>query len=270
MEKTKTIKILKKVGSVASYVLIALLLLIDIFALYSKFSMQGKEGGMNFFGREVRLVLTGSMDGSDEFYEMEENKDLEIKRIEQNDAVFVETVPYEDEAKSNEFYSSLKVGDILTFYFQLGTNIPVTHRIIKITDHETYYTYELRGDNPSGDQQVSKYSPTQVVNSDSGLVIGKVTGKSSFLGRVLYAFVEHKVVLALVVIVPSAIFMCYEIGKIIYYIYLNKKSKKEEETKILEETKQKETDEALKEKDDELKRLKEELERLKKGETNDE
>lgn len=40
--------------------------------------MKSESGAMNFFGHETRIVLTGSMEGSDEFYN--EHPEYEIKR----------------------------------------------------------------------------------------------------------------------------------------------------------------------------------------------
>lgn len=240
--------------NIVLYVFLGLLLVFDGFALYSKISMKGANGTMSFFGHETRIVLTGSMVGTDEFYAS--HPEYEIKRIEIHDAVFVKTAPAADasQSKIDEFYKDITVGDILTFIDQTHNSLVVSHRIIdvqKLTNpvtHGTVYYYTLLGDNPKAQDDEPQH-----VSSDSGLILGQVTGSSKFLGRFLYAFVGNKLVVILTVIVPCGVFAIYEIVKIIIVV-----NKTRAEKALADNQK------AMSEKDDELERLRNELEEMKK------
>lgn len=271
VENKETVKepLWKKIVNIISYVFMGLLIVFDVVVLSAKVNMKSPDGGLNFFGTEIRLVQTGSMTGSDELYNA--NPDWEIKRIDVNDAVFVKLAPdvSSDAQVLEDYYGSFKLGDVMTFYFQMGTNIPVTHRIIDIQKTAYNYKFTLMGDNPTGDQTVSKYSPTQVVYSDSGLVIGKVTGVNKFMGNFLAAFVGNKVVLALVVIVPCGILMIYEIGKIVYYLIKNKQEAQREQDELKAKEKEEEHKKELESQENELAKLRAELEKLKGEKAND-
>lgn len=247
----KNHRTLKLVIDIVIYTLLGIFIAFSVFALVSKFTMKSENGAMNFFGHETRIVLTGSMEGSDEFYN--EHPDYQIKRINTRDAVFIDTVPTNEE-DSNAFYHNIKEGDVLTFIYQNAGNVVVTHRVIAIKEDAHHIVFTLRGDNPSGDQIVYKNdNRTQEVASDSGLIIGKVTGVNTFLGNLLYTLSSNKIVLVLLVIVPCGTIAIYEVGKVVYYIY---KNKHEQQLVILKEED--------KNKDEELARLKEELEKMKK------
>ena len=246
---------LKITTNIIIYSILAIFVSFSIFALISKFTMKSEGGAMNFFGHETRIVLTGSMEGSDEFYN--EHPEYEIKKINTKDAVFIDTVP-NDEEKAQAFYHDIKVGDVLTFIYQAAGNVVVTHRVIAIEENAHHIVFTLRGDNPSGDKIVYPTDDRiQTVASDTGLIIGKVTGVNTFLGNLLYTLSSNKIVLVLLVIVPCGTIALYEIGKVVYYIY---KNKHEQELVILKEED--------KNKDEELARLKEELERMKKERDN--
>ena len=249
-EQKKERKKLSLVLNIVIYTVLGLILVFDVFALITKIQMGSEKGAANFFGYEARIVLTGSMDGDDSFYK--EHPEYEIKRISVHDAVFVNTVP-KDEEKQESYFANIKVGDVLTFIYQKAGNVVVTHRVISIEKNAYHYVYTLRGDNPSGDKIVyDNDDRTQKVASDTGLIIGKVTGVSTFLGNTLYVLSSNKLVLIFIVVVPSALLTFYEIGKIIYVI---KTGKKEKQLAALEANQ--------KEKDDELERLKAELARMK-------
>ena len=185
--------------------------------------MKGENGAMNFFGHETRIVLTGSMAGEDQVYI--DHPEYEIKKINVHDAVFINTVPTEEE-KQKEFYENIKVGDVLSFIYQKGGNVVVTHRIMKIEQNEYHYIFTMRGDNPKGDNIIYDNDQyTQTIYSDRGEILGKVVGVNGFLGNLLYVISSNKVLLILIVIVPSGLFALYEIGRIVFIVYMNKKEK---------------------------------------------
>lgn len=217
---------------IIEWTLIGLLGCFDILLLVLRTQMPSDDSGINWFGNEVRIVLTGSMEGSDSFYQ--EHPEYEIRSLPQGSAAFVNTVP-QDEAKQQEWYASLQEGDVLTFYYPLGSRyVPVTHRIIEIDESmsgdSVSYSFVCRGDNPEGDQTVSPFSPTQTVRSDTGMVIGKVTGDSPGFGFFLTHFVQNKIVLVFLVIVPAFGMMVYEIVKVIVIINKDKKAEAEAAT----------------------------------------
>lgn len=245
---------LKIALNVIFYTFLGVLLAFDIFALVSKLTMKSETGAMNFFGHETRIVLTGSMEGNEQLYI--DHPEYEIKRINVHDAVFIDTVP-SDENKQQEFFNSIKVGDVLTFIYQRGGNVVVTHRVINIEDTGHNLKYTLRGDNPTGDNLVHDNDQyTQEVYSDRGEIIGKVTGTNTFLGNVLYGLAGNKLVLIFLVVVPSGLLALYELGKVFFAIYMNKKEK---QLAIIQQEHQTDLDE--------LEKLKQELERLKKQQT---
>lgn len=243
---------LKIVWNIVSWVLVGFCLLFAVSIIVARVKMPNQNSVMSIGGTEMRIVLTGSMEGSDEFYE--QNPEYEIKDLPVDTLLFIKKVPYHDDEETqarlqNEFYEDVKEGDILTFYYS-GTSYIVTHRVIEKTYENGIYTFVCRGDNPEGDKFISEASPTQTVKSNSGHIIGKVTGANFALGWTIKNVVQNKVVVILVIIVPSFIMMVYEIFKIFYILSEEKKDKinKEEKDK----------------RDAELDELKRQIEELKK------
>ena len=249
-----------KVGfilNIVLYVFLGALLVFDGIVLYSKFNMKSADGTVNFFGREVRIVLTNSMVGTDEFYK--EHPDYKIKRIDPHDAVYVQTAPpadTKDQSKIDNFYKNIKVGDILTFIDTKHNDVTNTHRIIEVSTRTnpktggTIYDFKMLGDAPAAQKD-----KVQDASSDDGKVLGKVTGVNKSLGNFLYTFVENKLLVVFTVILPCAIFATAEIVKIILYVNRSHKEK------LLLEKQQ-----AISERDEELEKLRKELEELKIGE----
>ena len=107
----------------------------------------------------MRIVVSGSMDG-------EPRDQYDIETIPTGSAVFISEVPTSENA-SKTFYSSLKVGDVLTFNYRNPVsheNMVVTHRIIDIKETNGVFTYTLAGDSIRDDPTNSSI---QVVTSDS-------------------------------------------------------------------------------------------------------
>lgn len=272
-EKMTGKAVVKQILNILGCVVIAFLLVIDVFAIISRFQIGSTEkekatsGGMSLFGYETRLVISGSMSGSDEFYAGEEFKTFEhqdIKRIPVKSAIFIQRKDLSSEENLNKWMNALVTGDVITF-INHGTADVITHRIVGINKDATtgnVISFIAQGDDPNQDTSSARGQMKQTVMVD--WVIGKVTGQSEFLGNVLFLITEKKIVLILVVIVPSSLLMLYEIGKVIYYVWKDKQEDKDKEAIAQQEKQEEEHQSAMKEKEDELAALKAELERMKK------
>ena len=234
-------KVWQKILSIGEWVLIGALLIFDIFVISMRFSTNTGRG-TNFFGNEIFIVQTGSMEGSQDLYDA--NPDWEIKDCPIDSAVFVQDAPATiSEGDSQEtiefkqqmidaYYGDIKVGDVMTFYYQVGTTVIVTHRVTAINiihgQYGNVYRFTLRGDNPTGDKVVSAYSPTQTVQSDTGMVIGKVTRCEVGLGKFIVHFIQNKVLMGVLIIAPAGIMFVYEIAKIIVILQRSKEQARQE------------------------------------------
>ncbi len=237
-EETKDIKkskrALKITGNVIFYVVLAFFLVLAGISVTSRIT-NGKIGDNQYL-----VVISASMDG--------ENQDeYDIKTIHVKSLIKIDLVK---EGKEDEFYSSLKKGDVLTFNYVSLNNATITHRIIEnpIKDSSGVYKYILKGDAVEGS------SETQTLYSDgrTGEILGKVSFVSLPLGKI-YFFMSSKVGTLVLVILPSSAICIFEIAKIIYLISENKRKKKEAIT--IEETNKK---------DKEIEELKRQLEEAKK------
>ncbi len=155
---------------------------------------------LDFSKTEVRVVITGSMDG--------EPRDYPISTIPLESLVVIHRVD------GPGFYSSLKVGDVLTFDYThpaSGENMVVTHRIIGIAEADGVYTYTLKGDSIADDPMNGS---VQVVTSDSGDVIGEVVGVSTLLGK-LIVFLSTWTGKICLVLIPCAILIVSELRTMI-------------------------------------------------------
>ena len=161
---------------------------------------------LDFSDTQTRIVISGSMDG-------EPRDQYEIPTIPVGSMVFISETPT-NETSRNSFYASLEVGDVVTFnYIHPASHerMVVTHRIIDILSVDDHYTYTLKGDSIADDPTNGS---VQVVTSDSGDIIGKVTGVAPWLGQlvVFLSTWEGKVSL---VLIPCAILIAYEVVNII-------------------------------------------------------
>lgn len=158
----------------------------------------------DFSDTDVKVVISGSMDG-------EPRDQYEIKTIPLESMVFIHKVPSDGK---ESFYSSLKVGDVLTFDYRhpvSGESMVVTHRIISITKSNGIYTYTLKGDSIADDPTNGSI---QTVTSASGDVIGKVVGVSHPLGA-LVVFLSTGTGKLCLIVVPCIILIISEAGSII-------------------------------------------------------
>ena len=171
---------------------------------YQLYELNGDS--MDFTDTDVRVVISGSMDG-------EPRSEYEIDTIPVDSMVFIRLVP--DGSDAQEFYSSLRIGDVVTFDFRnpvTRENMVVTHRIIEISDYGGDIKFTMAGDVIRDDPT---NSATQVVYASSGDMIGKVVGVSPLLGH-LSLFLSSAIGKAVLIGLFAAIVAVIWVGPPIY------------------------------------------------------
>ncbi len=161
---------------------------------------------LDFSDTQVRIVISGSMDG-----EPREQYDIETIPIES--MVFIREVPT-DVREADDFYSSLRVGDVLTFNYTHPFSkefMVVTHRIIEIRSDGDGLTYILKGDSLADDPTNGS---VQEVTSQSGDVIGKVVGVAPWLGS-LVVFLSTWTGKMCLIVIPCIILIVSEVRNIV-------------------------------------------------------
>lgn len=225
---------LKLIGNIIFYIVLGILFLLACLSMTTRIT-KGKIGNSQYL-----VVISGSMDG-------EKQEQYDIKTIPIKSLIKVDLI---QEGKENDFYSSLKKGDVLSFNYLSLNNATITHRIINdpIKDDKGVYKYILQGDAVEND--------TQTLYSDgrTGEILGKVTSVNVPLGY-FYSFISSKVGTVVLVILPCSAVCIFEIVKIIYVVSEEKNKKKQAVQKA-------ETDK----KDKEIEELKRQLEEAKKKE----
>lgn len=236
---------LKKVLSVAVDVLLALFLALCLVSLvFSIASRKDSDGAVNLFGIQIRVVVSDSMAACEET----DVSSYEIKSIPVRTAVFIQTVP-DNEAEAEEWYSQIKVGDVLTFkYVYGGSQETITHRVTNIEG--TVIT--LTGDNKSGQGTLSQV--IDYTDGSANYIIGKVTGTSRVLG-LLITVVKSPVGVVCIIIIPCVLIIVMEMVRIFGVVSADKKKKAEI---------------AQAEKDDEIAELKKRLAEMEKNSTTEE
>ena len=222
MDKAKSKKIGKIVLDVLLYIFLAICVLSVFVTVLSK---RDKDGAAEILGYQMRVVTSNSM----EKCELTDVSKFEIKDIPVRSMIFVKVVP-DDHAEADKFYSSLKVGDVLTFRYVIrGRQVTITHRITAITEKETGgFIIELEGDNKSSeDGQLTQVIDTSVPNN-MNYVIGKVTGQAKIFGSVM-SFLMQPVGIIFLIILPCAIIILIEILKIVKLLTADKKMREQEE-----------------------------------------
>ncbi|MBP5342597.1 hypothetical protein J6Y73_01575 [bacterium] len=208
MEKTKTKKVLKIIGDVLFFVVIALILFIAVMNLRSK-----KNNGIpNIFGTAYVEVLSGSMDGDkpDSFAE----GDLVIAKI-------------VNDKNREEVIRNLKVGDIVTYidYTIVKEGMIISHRITSIAnpieegDPFHFPTYVVQGDNLDYGYGATNVPASRILAVYKSHVKG--------LGNVLGWF-GTPAGFFVIVVLPCILFLIFEVYKFIRVLieYQNEKNKK--------------------------------------------
>ena len=222
MKNNATVKkVLNIVGNVLLYIFIAICLIGVILTITSK---KDADGTATIFGRQMRIVLSPSMEKCDET----DVSGFKIKDIPVKSMVFIEVVP-EDEGEAEEWYSELQVGDVLTFKYVYTRQETITHRITSIEKKDDGgYIIELEGDNKADESAtLTQVIDTSLTNSPE-YVIGKVTGQNYLLG-LFVSLLRSPAGLILIVILPSLIIMALEIVKVVKILNGEKKQKELEE-----------------------------------------
>ena len=163
-------------------------------------------GSFDFSDTQVRIVISGSMDG-------EPREQYDIETISVKSMVFISEVPTTEPARSH-FYQSLEVGDVLTFDYTHPVShehMVVTHRVVDIQSSGAGYTFTLAGDSIRDDPTNSS---TQTVTSWSGDVIGEVTGVAPWLGA-LTVFISTTTGKVVLVLIPCIILIASETRNIV-------------------------------------------------------
>lgn len=222
MTKTK----IKKIGKIVLDILLYLFLAVCVVTLVLTISSKKDiDGASELFGYQMRVISSDSMAKC----ELTDVSNYEIGSIPLRSMIFVKVMP-EDEAEANEWYRSLKVGDVLTFRYVYTNQVTITHRIISITEKETGgFLIELAGDNKNSDSgQLTQTIDTSIENN-TNYVIGKVTGQFFLLGFII-SLLKEPLGLIFIVIVPCFIIILLEVLKIVGVFSAERKKREQEET----------------------------------------
>ena len=222
MEKTQVIKKTAKiVANVLLYAFIAVCIFGVILTISSK---KDADGTATIFGKQMRLVLSPSMEKCD----ATDVQGYDIKHIPTGSMVFIDVVP-EDDAEAEEWYKDLKKGDVLTFKYVYVRQETITHRITDIYKNENGgYTINLEGDNKDSDSEVLTQTIDTSLKNGPNYVIGKVIGQSRLIG-LFVRVLKSPIGLVFIVIIPSLIIVILEIIKIIKLLGTGKRKKEQEE-----------------------------------------
>lgn len=172
---------------------------------------------LDFSDTDVKIVVSGSMAGIP-------RTQYDIQTIPVESMVFIHRVP----SDPSSFYSSLKVGDVITFDYNHPVSkedMVVTHRIVSISESNGVYTYTCKGDSIADDPTNGS---VQIVTSSSGDIIGEVVGVSHILGQFV-VFLSTGLGKFCLIIVPCLILIVSEVGNIIRVLRNGDGSENEDE-----------------------------------------
>lgn len=216
---------LKKIGRIARDALLYLFLALCVAAVVLIVtSKKDIDGASELFGYQMRVITTDSMAKC----ELTDVSDYDIGSLPTRTMIFVKRMP-NDEAKADEWYRSLKVGDVLTFRYVYTNQVTITHRIVSIEEKPTGgFIIGLAGDNKNSDSdQLTQVIDTSVENN-TNYVIGKVTGKSFLLGFFV-SLLKEPLGIIFIVIVPCFIIILLEVIKVIGVLGAEKKKREQDE-----------------------------------------
>ena len=215
----------KNTGRIAMNVLLYLFLAICIFSVFfTMFSKKSVDGAAEILGYQMRVVTSESMAKCD----LTDVSDYKIKDIPLRSMVFVKVMP-DDPADAEEWYRSLKVGDVLTFRYVYTSQVTITHRITSITEKDSGgFIIELAGDNKNEDNgQLEQVIDTSIPNN-TNYVIGKVVGQAKIFGFAM-SFLMNPIGMVLIIMLPCVIIMMLEFIKIAKLFSSEKKEREREE-----------------------------------------
>lgn len=215
----------KNISRIAMNVLLYLFLAICIFSVFfTMFSKKSVDGAAEILGYQMRVVTSESMAKCD----LTDVSDYKIKDIPLRSMVFVKVMP-DDPADAEEWYRSLKVGDVLTFRYVYTSQVTITHRITSITEKDSGgFIIELAGDNKNEDNgQLEQVIDTSIPNN-TNYVIGKVVGQAKIFGFAM-SFLMNPIGMVLIIMLPCVIIMMLEFIKIAKLFSSEKKEREREE-----------------------------------------
>lgn len=166
-------KIVKKVWSIVSKILIACLIFFMGFILVMKIS--GKNPSI--FGLNIYYIATPSMEPT----------------LEVGDIIV---------SKNVKDYSKLKVDDVITYKGEVGSYSGklITHQIIEIKENDGTYTFITKG---------TKEGATVDPEVSEDQVVSKMLFEVPLLGKVV-TLMNNKVVFFFVIIVPLVVMLFFE------------------------------------------------------------
>ncbi len=211
-------------------ILFCFLAVATLAVLLTLFSEKNETGAVDFMGYQTLIVTSESMEKCSQT----DVSGYEIQSIPKNSLILVQLVP-DDATAAENWYRSLKKGDVLTFRYYYATQITITHRITSITEKKTGgFIIELEGDNKNSDANQLKQTIDTSDPSSMNYVIGKVKFASIIPGLLLSAL-KSPVGLVLIIMVPCAIIIMMEILKINNVVVEDKRVKEENRLLLMDE-----------------------------------
>ena len=224
--KKVAIKIAKTAINALIYLFIAVCILGVALTLTAK---RGGDGAMTILGKQMRTVLTPSMEKCDQT----DVSAFEIKDIRVGAMVFIDVVP-DDPAEAEKWYADLKVGDVLTFKYAYVKQETITHRITEIAPKTGGgYLIRLEGDNKNSDSDVLEQVIDTSQTNSPNYVIGKVFAQNYLFGKFV-GMLQSPAAIVIVVIFPSLIIVALEVIRIIRVLGEDKKKQEHAEKKSQE------------------------------------
>ncbi len=213
MKKVKSI--LNIISTIFTIIVVCIAVVFVIFTIGSRKDLDGTG---EIFNKQIRIITTNSMKKC----KATDVSKYDIKSLPANTLIFIDVVPTEIE-EANEWYESLREGDVLTFRYVYTDQIVITHRLIKKEyDRENNsYILHLMGDNKNSDSNLL----TQIINTkdyeiatdktNCNYVIGKVVGKSLILGNLISIFKKPMTLIFILLIIVSFIILIESFKKIL-------------------------------------------------------
>lgn len=222
MTKTKLKRIGKVVLDILLYIFLAICVVTLVLTITSKKDI---DGASEIFGYQMRVISSDSMAEC----ELTDVSEYEIGSLPLRSMIFVKVMP-EDEAEADEWYRSLKVGDVLTFRYVYTNQVTITHRIVSIEEKSTGgFIIRLEGDNKNSEtDQLTQVIDTSVPDNPN-YVIGKVTGQLFLLGFIV-SLLRTPLGIIFIIIIPCFIIILLEVLKIVG-VYSAERKKREQEEK---------------------------------------
>ncbi len=216
---------LRKAASILLSVLTYLFFAVCVLSLMlSVLAKRDVDGAVSIGGWQMRVVVSDSMASCPET----DVSGYSIGSIPIRSMVFIELVPT-DEKEANDWYASLRVGDVLTFRYVYVTQETITHRITSITPKESGgYIIELEGDNKASDADTLSQTIDTSLTDSPNYVIGRVTSQSYPLGFLVTAL-KSPVGIVCIVIIPCVIIAIFEIFRLVGALTENRRKREREE-----------------------------------------